>query len=175
MSDAILDTPVGLISIATAPQGISRLDFLDELPEGESLTACPDGLALEVQHQLTEYFEGSRADFDLPLHFDTGSPFQRRVWQAIANIPFGATMSYGELAYVAGNPGAARAVGSACGQNPIVLLVPCHRVIASDGGIGGFGSGLHRKIWLLRHEGVLNQIKGYKNDAMPRQAVSLYR
>jgi methylated-DNA-[protein]-cysteine S-methyltransferase len=137
MPDAILDSPVGLVSITTAPEGISHLDFIDALPEGEALTACPDGLASEVQSQLKQYFEGARADFDLPLHFVTGSEFQRRVWQAIASIPFGATMSYGELAYVAGHPGAARAVGTACAQNPIGLLVPCHRVIASDGGIGG--------------------------------------
>ena len=81
-----------------------------------------------------------------------GTPFQRRVWDELRRIPFGETISYAELARRVGQPGAARAVGSANGRNPIGLIIPCHRVIAADGGLGGYGAGLDRKRWLLRHE-----------------------
>jgi methylated-DNA-[protein]-cysteine S-methyltransferase len=105
----------------------------------------------EVRAQLTEYLAGERRTFDLPLRL-LGTPFQRRVWDELRRIPFGETISYAELARRVGQPGAARAVGSANGRNPIGLIIPCHRVIAADGGLGGYGGGLDRKRWLLRHE-----------------------
>ena len=108
-----------------------------------------DGLAT----QIDEYFDGSRPDFDLPLDIDTGSDFQRRIWQTIADIPRGEVLSYAEVAMRAGFPNAFRAVGSACGANPVALVVPCHRVVASGGRLGGYGGGLDMKVWLLRHEG----------------------
>ena len=101
--------------------------------------------------QLTEYFAGERKRFDLPLAM-TGSPFQHQVWSALVDIPFGESLSYGELARRLGRPRAARAVGQANGANPIPIVVPCHRVIAGDGGMGGFSGGLSTKRWLLRHE-----------------------
>jgi methylated-DNA-[protein]-cysteine S-methyltransferase len=104
--------------------------------------------------QLEQYFRGERTSFDLPLAFE-GTPFQKRVWRALTEIPYGATMSYGELARRIGEaewPGA-RAVGAANGQNPIAIVVPCHRVIGADGSLTGFGGGLPRKEWLLEHEG----------------------
>jgi methylated-DNA-[protein]-cysteine S-methyltransferase len=103
--------------------------------------------------QIDEYFDGSRPDFDLPLDVDTGSDFQRRIWQTIATIPHGEVLSYAEVAIRAGYPNAFRAVGSACGANPVALVVPCHRVVASGGKLGGYGGGLEMKVWLLRHEG----------------------
>jgi methylated-DNA-[protein]-cysteine S-methyltransferase len=109
----------------------------------------------ELREQLSDYWAGRRTSFDLPLELG-GSPFQRRVWRALQDIPYGDTISYGELARRIGVPSAARAVGVANGHNPICVIVPCHRVIGADGGLTGFGGGLERKRLLLEHEaGVL--------------------
>jgi methylated-DNA-[protein]-cysteine S-methyltransferase len=106
--------------------------------------------------QLDEYFAGARLEFDLPLDAQ-GTPFQRRVWTALAEIPFGQTISYAELARRVGDVKAVRAVGAANGRNPIPIIVPCHRVIGANGSLVGFGGGLERKQWLLEHEGVLTE------------------
>jgi methylated-DNA-[protein]-cysteine S-methyltransferase len=103
--------------------------------------------------QLTEYFGGTRREFDLPLRMQ-GTDFQKRVWQELTEIPYGQTWSYGELAKRIDNPSASRAVGLANGRNPISILVPCHRVIGADGSLTGYGGGLDRKRWLLAHEGL---------------------
>ncbi len=108
----------------------------------------------EPAEQLEEYFAGQRRQFDLPVRAG-GSDFQQAVWRALGDIPFGTAVSYGELARRLGRPGAARAVGQANGANPVPIVVPCHRVIASDGGMGGFSGGLSIKRWLLAHEGTL--------------------
>jgi len=110
-----------------------------------------DGPFRAVCEQLTAYFEGELVSFDVALGL-AGTPFQRRVWHELCNIPFGCSISYTELARRIGKPGASRAVGSANGRNPVSLIVPCHRVIAADGGLGGYGGGLDRKRWLLEHE-----------------------
>lgn len=104
-----------------------------------------------AREQLLAYFAGDRTEFDLPLRLD-GTPFQVEVWNALRTIPYGVTASYGQVADQIGRPRAVRAVGSANGKNPISIIVPCHRVIASDGGLGGYGWGLERKSWLLEHE-----------------------
>jgi methylated-DNA-[protein]-cysteine S-methyltransferase len=104
-----------------------------------------------VKEQLAAYFRGDLQAFDLPLA-PAGTPFQRRVWQELARIPYGETISYGELARRVGNPKAARAVGLANGQNPLPIIVPCHRVIGSDGRLTGYGGGLPRKEALLALE-----------------------
>jgi methylated-DNA-[protein]-cysteine S-methyltransferase len=109
-----------------------------------------------VEAQLAEYFEGRRTTFDIPLEL-AGSPFQRRVWEALQGIPYGETVSYGELARRVGAPSAARAVGVANRENPVAVIVPCHRVIGADGSLTGFGGGLERKRLLLDLEtGVLS-------------------
>jgi methylated-DNA-[protein]-cysteine S-methyltransferase len=105
-----------------------------------------------VREQLEQYFAGERLDFDLPLDLDGATPFRRRVWTALVEIPYGATVSYGELARQLGVPSAARAVGAANGSNPISIIVPCHRVIGSAGSLTGYAGGLERKRFLLRHE-----------------------
>jgi methylated-DNA-[protein]-cysteine S-methyltransferase len=171
MAPAVIETPLGLVSVETSERGVRQMHFIDKRPDGTPVEL--EGLALEVQRQVSAYFDGTLRDFDLPLDFDTGSEFQRRCWQVIADIPYGACISYGEVAWAAGKPGAARAAGTACAHNPITLLVPCHRVIAADGRIGGYGSAMPRKVWLLRHEGVLNLIKGYEGAAVahPEPAV----
>jgi methylated-DNA-[protein]-cysteine S-methyltransferase len=110
----------------------------------------------EAVRQLEEFFAGARTDFDLPLDL-AGTDFQRKVWDVLRRIPFGETMSYGEVAREAGYPGSARAVGSAIGRNPVVIVVPCHRVIGADGSLTGYGPGLDRKVTLLEHERVVAQ------------------
>jgi methylated-DNA-[protein]-cysteine S-methyltransferase len=102
-----------------------------------------------VVNQLAEYFAGRRTDFDLDLRPDVGSPFERRVWAELLEIPYGETASYGEIAARIGHPGKARAVGRANGRNPIAIVCPCHRVIGSDGSLTGYGGGLENKRTLL--------------------------
>lgn len=105
----------------------------------------------EVRRQVEEYFAGTRRTFDVPLDL-LGSPFQRRVWEALLEVPYGATASYGDIARSIGHPTGARAVGAANGRNPVSIIVPCHRVIGSDGRLTGYGWGTTRKAWLLDHE-----------------------
>ena len=109
------------------------------------------GILARTAAQLTEYFAGERRDFDLALA-PSGTEFQRTVWRALADIPFGTTCSYGDLARVVGRPSASRAVGAANGKNPIAIILPCHRVIGSSGELTGYGGGLPMKRWLLDHE-----------------------
>lgn len=105
----------------------------------------------QAGQQLREYFAGRRREFDVALSLG-GTEFQRRVWKALGEIPFGETRSYAEIARRAGRPIAARAVGAAVGRNPVSIIVPCHRVVGSDGSLTGFAGGLSRKRWLLAHE-----------------------
>ena len=152
-----VDSPIGrlmLTSDGTALTGLFMEPSRKAPPcEGwvEDLTAEP--LAATAR-QLDEYFSGSRREFALPLRFDGGTAFQRRVWQELTEIRYGETLSYGQLARRIGNPSASRAVGLANGRNPISILVPCHRVIGADGSLTGYGGGLERKRWLLAHEGL---------------------
>ena len=109
----------------------------------------------DCARQLAEYFAGHRKRFELPLA-PRGTPFQRRVWDAIARIPCGATISYAELAVRSGAPGAARAAGAATGRNPLAIVIPCHRVIGAHGELAGYGGGVRRKARLLEHEEALD-------------------
>ncbi len=108
----------------------------------------------EVIAQLDEYFAGRRTEFDLPMTL-IGTDFQRRVWEQLRRIPYGETITYGELARRLGNPAAVRAVGLANGRNPIGIIVPCHRVVGSTGDLTGYGGGIEKKRWLLTFEGAL--------------------
>jgi methylated-DNA-[protein]-cysteine S-methyltransferase len=123
----------------------------DSAPETRSLWHRDNGFLDDAVAQLQAYFEGESAGFDLEMNL-SGTAFQRRVWQELCRIPYAATISYAELARRIGQTGASRAVGGANGRNPISIIVPCHRVISSDGGLGGYGGGLDRKRWLLEHE-----------------------
>ena len=148
-----IESPLGVLLAVRDEGGITHL----YLPAGRHPTADPAGAAQDdtafddVRGQLAEYFAGDRTSFDLPLHA-AGTPFQHTVWDALVTIPHGGTRSYGELAAGIGSPGAARAVGLANGQNPISIIVPCHRVIGADGSLTGYGGGLAAKRWLLGHE-----------------------
>lgn len=129
---------------------VTGLDF-----GGGEASESPDPAALalweRVRGELTEYFSGGRKRFDIPIRY-AGTPFQRLVWAALADIPYGETRSYGELASLIGRPGAARAVGMACHNNPVVILLPCHRVVGANGALTGFGGGLEVKKRLLALE-----------------------
>jgi methylated-DNA-[protein]-cysteine S-methyltransferase len=142
-------SPVGDILLRAGPDG--RLTEL-YLRHHES-AALDDGPFDAVREQLDAYFGGEFESFDLDLD-PRGTPFQRRVWEALLEIPFGETISYSELARRLGDPKLVRAVGVANGRNPISVVIPCHRVIGADGSLVGYGGGLERKRWLLEHEAV---------------------
>ena len=110
-------------------------------------------LLQQTSRQLTEYFAGTRTSFDIPIKYTTGTPFQHSVWNALRQIPYGETCSYGDIAVAIGNPKAVRAIGQANHNNPVLLLVPCHRVINKNGSLGGFGCGVEVKKQLLQLEG----------------------
>lgn len=149
MPATVLDSPIGRILITADDTAITGV-LLEPFPEP---TEPANAVCREAVRQLNEYFAGGRKDFDLPLNL-SGTPFQKKVWAELSRIPHGSTISYAELAARVGNPAASRAVGSANGKNPVWLVVPCHRVIAADGTLGGYGGGLDRKAWLLKHEGI---------------------
>jgi methylated-DNA-[protein]-cysteine S-methyltransferase len=142
------ESPIGLIEVGSSGDGIVSLAFV----EGRPADAVADRFTREAVRQLAEYFDRRRRSFELPLQ-PAGTDFQLQVWNALLTIPYGQTRSYRDVAETIGRPDAVRAVGSANGQNPISILVPCHRVLGSDGKLVGYGGGLWRKEWLLQHEG----------------------
>ena len=146
-----VDTPIGTLGLVGSDAGLAQVRWSAQgLDTSES---CP--VLDEAARQLEAYFAGALTEFDLPLDLH-GTDFQRRCWLALATIPYGRTVSYGEQAHRLGlGPDAARAVGSANGQNPLPIVLPCHRVIGADGSLTGFGGGLHVKRFLLEHEGAL--------------------
>jgi methylated-DNA-[protein]-cysteine S-methyltransferase len=151
-----LETPLGeMLAVVGAEGALRRLEFLGRgrMEEQESDPSRFERLL----RQLAEYFEGARREFDLALAPD-GTSFQKAVWSELCRIPFGARISYGELARRLGRPDAARAVGAANGANPIAIVVPCHRVVGSDGSLTGYGGGLPIKRWLLDHEAGLRRL-----------------
>ncbi len=168
VSYAFVDSPVGTMIAARTERGLACLAYqdlrggADPLLERLAAEISPRVLHAPakldpVRRELDEYFAGTRTAFDLELDFALAKPFARRILAVTAQIPFGATSTYGEVAAGAGSPGAARAAGGALGSNPIPIVVPCHRVLARDGTLHGYTGGLHRKQLLLELEGVLTQ------------------
>ncbi|NAS31749.1 methylated-DNA--[protein]-cysteine S-methyltransferase [Flavobacteriaceae bacterium R38] len=148
MEEAYLNTPVGTLRIKGDEQGITEIIFLNEdIPE---TTVFPEVLE-DAVYQLKEYFEKKRTTFSFTINLQ-GTDFQKRVWRNLLNIPYGKTASYLDMAKRLGDPKVIRAAASANGKNPISIVIPCHRVIGSDGSLTGYGGGLHRKKWLLEHE-----------------------
>lgn len=150
----VIDSPVGKLLLVENDGQLGRVHFdADEassrLPREQ---VCESPLLRETQAQLAAYFDGKLKRFDLPLA-PVGTAFQQRVWRALCEIPYGETISYAELARLVESPRGFRAVGGANGSNPIALIIPCHRVIATGGGLGGYAGGLDRKRWLLELEG----------------------
>lgn len=152
-SRAAIKTPLGNAILEGDAEGISKLSLTEETPEFSSQPAPELGEAIE---QLQLYFAGEKKDFDVKLN-PQGTNFQKRVWTALQRIPYGKTVSYMDLAKELGDPLAIRAVAAANGKNPIWILIPCHRVIGSDGSLTGYAGGLWRKKWLLEHEQQLKQ------------------
>ncbi len=157
-----IDTPVGEMVAGATDEGICLLEFSDRKmlnTEYKDIkkyfnTGIEDGENKHLEDmkiQLNEYFEGKRKTFDLQL-LTPGSPFQKLVWKELMNIPYGYTRSYKEQAEALANPGSIRAVARANGMNRIAVIIPCHRVIGTDGQLTGYGGGLKRKKWLLEHE-----------------------
>ena len=141
-------SPIGPIEIVGSQKGILTITFVDNPFETDpSLPAC----MTQCLRQLDEYFSGRRQKFSIPLILE-GTDFQIAVWRQLKKIPFGQTVSYGDVARAVDSPRAFRAVGNANNKNPIPLIIPCHRVIGHDGKLVGFGSGIWRKEWLLNHE-----------------------
>ncbi|HTY07173.1 MAG TPA: methylated-DNA--[protein]-cysteine S-methyltransferase [Gemmatimonadales bacterium] len=160
-------SPVGELLVAASDQGLSTIVFetwRHGPTDGDRASWEPDDgrgpageILAEARTQLGEYFARTRTTFDLPLDL-SGTPFQLAVWQALRKIPYGSTISYGELARRVRSPSGSRAVGAANGRNPVVIVVPCHRVIGADGDLTGFGGGMERKRWLLEHEGGVKEL-----------------
>jgi methylated-DNA-[protein]-cysteine S-methyltransferase len=151
-------TPLGDLLLAATPAGLAGAWFV----KGQRDTPAPADWGTDAPHhpvlteaarQMASYFAGRQGHFDLPLDLSAGTPFQQAVWRALPGIAAGDAISYGELAARIGRPAAVRAVGAAVGANPIIVIVPCHRVLGSGGALTGFGGGLERKVALLRLEG----------------------
>ena len=153
MEDCIVKTPLGFTKITGDENGVSSIIVLNS---EERIT---DIIPIELEdcvHQLKEYFDGMRTHFDLQLNPE-GTTFQKRVWDELKTIPYGKTISYLELSKQLGDVKAIRAVANANGKNPLWIVIPCHRVIGSDGSLTGYAGGLHRKKWLLEHESPYKQ------------------
>ena len=146
---ATIASPLGRLRLTEEGGALTRLDFVEDEP----LRPPETPLLIQAERELGEYFSGTRRGFDLPLA-PQGTDFQRRVWRALQDIPYGQTRSYAQLAAAVGAPRACRAVGGANGRNPLPILIPCHRVIAADGRLAGFSAGLERKEALLELEGI---------------------
>ena len=152
---ALVSTPLGPLVIEASESGLTQIDLAPSGADAPASEPAPNTILAEAVRQLEQYFAGSRREFDLPFEIE-GSEFERRVLEELARVPYGTTVSYGELAALAGYPGAARAVGSVMRSNQLMIVLPCHRVIGADGslrGYGGLGCGLDNKRWLLELEG----------------------
>ena len=156
----VFETPAGWMGVLGSPSGLRRTTLPQSSEKAAlSLLGIDSGSATQSSHRFTDlekrfqaYFAGNMVDFPDELDFSEATPFQRKVWQATRNIPCGQTRSYAWIASQAGNPAAARAAGQALGKNPLPIIVPCHRVLSTGGGLGGFSGGLAMKEFLLKLE-----------------------
>ena len=146
-----LRSPIGPLAISGTAKYLTGIRFAEEM--GTDTTIRPPDAVTSARAQLEAYFQGRRKRFSLPLDLD-GTEFQQLVWRQLETIPFGHTVSYGDIARSIGRPKACRAVGGANNKNPIPIVIPCHRIIGANGHLTGYGGGLWRKTWLLNHENV---------------------
>ncbi|WP_299223718.1 methylated-DNA--[protein]-cysteine S-methyltransferase [uncultured Psychroserpens sp.] len=153
METCIIKSPLGFTKIVGDESGIAEVTVLNSKVQTTDIIPT---ILEDCVTQLQEYFDGSRKEFDLILNAE-GTPFQKRVWKQLEQIPYGKTLSYLELSKQLGDVKAIRAVANANGKNPLWIIVPCHRVIGSDGSLTGYAGGLHRKQWLLEHESPYKQ------------------
>ena len=154
MNYQYLDSPVGRLRLVSDGAHLVRIEFENHQSPADNETSTSDPVLAAAASQLREYFEGQRQCFDLPLA-PQGTPFQKSVWAALEDIPYGELRSYRDIADSIGNRAAVRAVGAANGRNPLPVVVPCHRVIGSDGSLTGFAGGLDAKTLLLKLEGAI--------------------
>jgi methylated-DNA-[protein]-cysteine S-methyltransferase len=159
-----MDSPIGTLTLTAVDGWLTGIHMHEQrhTPKPPATYRREDAGLAHAVAQLNAYFAGERRDFDLPMRM-AGTDFQRRVWAELCAIPYGETISYGELARRVGNPRASRAVGLANGRNPIAIVVPCHRVNGADGSLTGYGGGLERKVWLLEHEAA-HRPRGLRNS-----------
>ncbi|MBT3179330.1 MAG: methylated-DNA--[protein]-cysteine S-methyltransferase [Candidatus Marinimicrobia bacterium] len=152
---AKIKTPIGTLGIRTNDRGVYRVHLANDIIQDEPQTSIKNRSPLlnQTLKELQEYFNGTRKDFTVPLDLKM-PPFYKKSLLEVAKIPFGKTVSYQEIAKRAGNEKASRAAGSANANNPIAILIPCHRVLTSNGTLGGYGGGLDKKMILLTHEGI---------------------
>ena len=153
METAHIHTPMGMLEIKGDTSGLVSVHFMDS--EATTTGVIPEVL-LSAVTQLKEYFNKTRTHFQLALNPD-GTDFQKKVWKQLETIPFGKTTTYQKMANDLGDPKVIRAAASANGKNPMAIIIPCHRVIGSDGSLTGYAGGLHRKKWLLEHESPVRQ------------------
>ena len=153
MESAYLKSPLGMLEIKGNEDGLASVRFMDS--DFVSSNSIPE-ILLPAVTQLKEYFNGTRTEFELKLAPE-GTGFQKKVWDLLTTIPFGKTTSYQQMANDLGDPKVIRAAASANGKNPIAIIIPCHRVVGSDGSLTGYAGGLHRKKWLLEHESPVKQ------------------
>lgn len=154
MNYHLLDTPIGTLQLVSNGTHLTAIKFPEQHDSTDNDQWHTDAVLIRCAAQLTEYFAGTRRHFDLPLDAG-GTAFQQSVWTTLVTIPYGELRSYRDIAYAIGKPKAVRAVGAANGRNPIPIVVPCHRVIGSDGSLTGFAGGLPMKTQLLTLEGAL--------------------
>jgi len=153
MKEVIIDSPLGRLKLTASPEALLNVSFTHESITDKS-NAVKNDILDKTTRQLEEYFAGDRTTFDLPLS-PTGTEFQQKVWRILRDIPFGQTTTYGIISKKLGDSNAVRAVGTANGQNPIPIIIPCHRVLGSGQKMTGYSGGIDRKRWLLKHEGAL--------------------
>ena len=140
-------SPIGIVRLIEEGGAITRIELSDAI----DASSAPTPLLYEAEQQIMAYLEGKRQLLDFPIRM-MGTPFQQRVWRALQQIPYGTTRTYGEITTAIGNPRASRAVGMACNKNPLLLIVPCHRVVGAGGKLTGFAYGMNAKQWLLELE-----------------------
>ncbi len=159
MNKAFYDSPIGRLEIRASDKGIAEIRFAGAAPKKNRMGKAPakkpalpvNPILAKCVRELDEYFAGQRTEFSVALDLK-GTPFRKRVWAKLLKVPCGWTTTYGDLAKAVGRPGAARAVGGANHNNPVSIIVPCHRVVGAGGSLTGYGGGLARKRWLLEHE-----------------------
>jgi methylated-DNA-[protein]-cysteine S-methyltransferase len=167
LSQRLIPSPIGTLTLVASDTGLVAILWQNDRPRRVVLPATTEDpthpILLETERQLSEYFSGQRDTFTVSLDM-RGTPFQKEVWNLLQSIPYGSTMTYGEIARHLNRPTATRAVGAANGRNPVSIIVPCHRVIGSTGKLTGFAGGLEAKAHLLNLEGAN---KGKKNQQLP--------
>lgn len=156
-TDCYYNSPLGLIYLASTLTGISKLQFVDDVNSEIIMTEPSHPLLIRLVSELENYFSGSLKKFTVPLD-PNGTDFQKKVWEAVSSIPYGEVVSYTKLSEILHQPQAIRAVANSNARNPLLILVPCHRVIGSNGDLTGYAGGLTRKKLLLEREGALNQL-----------------